>query len=128
MSTPDSIRAAAERIPPDYSYRLTSSCGERALIGTYDIVVQDRDRVVSGARADGAASMIENLEYPTIKALLDDALRADSPAEVEFETDAAGLPARLSIDGEPDAIDDEECYVFAAITPVTRVPGRPSPG
>lgn len=120
--TRDAISAAAEKLPRDYTYLLTSNCGERALIGTFRIVVNDQDRVVSGKPAD-ADSNPGVTEFPSLKALLDQALGADKKAEIEFEADAAGLPARLSIDWEPDALDDEECYRFAEITPAARVPG-----
>ncbi|WP_436528960.1 hypothetical protein [Actinoplanes sp. HUAS TT8] len=125
-STRTAIRDAAAELPPRYTYLLTSTCGERALIGTYEIVV-DQDRAVSGKPADADTNTYVT-EFPTIRALLDAALNADAKAGIEFEADAAGLPARLSIDPEPDALDDEECYRFTAITPVTGVPGKPSPG
>ena len=139
----DAIRAAETKLPSDYTYVLTSSCGERALLGTYEIAVAGADRVVSAKPADAKpadgkpadakpadaeTSPMATTDYPTIKALLESALGAGPKAEVEFEADAAGLPARLSIDPEPDASDDEECYRFAGITPGAPVPGRRSPG
>jgi hypothetical protein len=117
--TRDAIRAAAANLPQHYAYVLTSNCGERALIGRYEIVVADRDRVVSGKPADADANPGVS-EFPTIASLLDQALNADSKAVIEFEADPAGLPARLSIDPIPEAVDDEECYTF---TGITRVPG-----
>ncbi|MFI1995496.1 DUF6174 domain-containing protein [Actinoplanes sp. NPDC020271] len=121
------LRAAEAKLPPDYSYVLTSSCGERALLGTYEIVVV-QGRVVSGTRIDAPEILAVPPEYPAVAELLDSALGAGADAHVEFEADAAGLPARLTIDPDPNGIDDEECYRFSGITPGTRVPGRPSPG
>jgi hypothetical protein len=124
-ATRDALTAAAEHLPPSYSYVLTSTCGERALLGRFRIVVRDRDTVVSGEPADAETNPDANLDtgdYPSIAALLGVARDAGPDAVVEFETDAAGLPRRLSIDNLPDAIDDEECYAFADIQPVAAGP------
>ncbi len=123
----DAIRAAGAKLPSDYSYVLTSTCGERPLLGTYEIVVA-QGRAVSGTPVQAPDDVPAGVEYPTITTLLDNALGAGANADVVFETDAAGLPARLSIDPDRNTSDDEECYRFTGITPGTRVPGRPSPG
>ncbi|GAA2913605.1 hypothetical protein Acy02nite_69910 [Actinoplanes cyaneus] len=116
----DAIRAAGAKLPSDYSYVLTSGCARQSLRGTHEIVVV-QGRVTSVTPVDVSAAV----DYPTVTALLDSALGAGAEADVEFGTDAAGLPARLSIDPDRNTSDDEQCYVFSGITPV---PGQRSPG
>lgn len=102
--------APAAPIPASYRYVLTSSCGERSLLGAYDVVVRQ-----------GVVTSVENLEkdyprqpepaeVPTLADLLDKAESAPPQAVVTLELDDAGLPRFLSVDPMPEAIDDEECY------------------
>jgi hypothetical protein len=107
--------ATASYIPTTYRFDLTSSCGERGFLGTYRVSV--RAGVVVAARPlDPTNSYQPDLaEVPSLQGLVDMAASADPGADVQLETDPAGLPTYLSIDHLPDAIDDEECYEIANI-------------
>lgn len=97
-------------LPKSYAFTLTSSCGERGLIGDYRVTV--RDEHVSG---------VENLnddypyeptltEIPTLQDLVDLAESARPDAVVAYVVDDRGVPRSLSLDPVPNCIDDEECY------------------
>src|SRR5690349_15129916 len=115
----DAVRAAAEKLPADYTYVLTSNCGERLLLGTWKIVVHAPGGVAS-ASAVGPDSNpnVSPSDLPTIEQLLSRVGDAAPDAEITFTTDPAGLPEHLTIDPIPQAIDDEECYDFADIRPL----------
>lgn len=101
-------------LPAAYSFRLTSSCGERALIGSYRVWVVDGEV----ARVDpiGGTTTVPDLSYvPSIadlEAMIDD---AEPDAVVEVDRDAGGLLTWVSIDHVPNGIDDEECYRLSGL-------------
>jgi uncharacterized protein DUF6174 len=97
-------------LPESYRYVLTSSCGERGLLGDYKVMVRD-------GRVTSVANLNEDYPYdpepseiPTLADLLDMARSASPEAVVELTLDGAGLPQSLSLDPVPNGIDDEECY------------------
>ena len=102
--------------PPAYKFTLTSTCGERALIGRFRVTV-----------ASGAVTRTEGLDdaarkalmlrlsklVPTLGQLLDEAAtaRRDGADEVVVHVDPRdGHPTSIRIDPSRDAIDDESCY------------------
>ncbi|WP_157441676.1 DUF6174 domain-containing protein [Actinoplanes awajinensis] len=124
-STPSgtTVRAVAGTLPDHYSYVVTASCGERAVIGTFRIVVRDRDVVVSAEPADPESTVqVPLASFPTLKYIVEQVESAEPDAVVEFTTDAAGRPAHVSIDHRPNAIDDEECYDITDIQPLPSAP------
>ena len=115
---------AVPDVPPAYRFVLTSSCGERGLLGDYGVTVRD-DRV----------TVVENLNkgYPyeprlaEVPTLTDLALMGESEPEggvVDYVVDDDGLPRSLTLDPLPDAVDDEECYVVSDVQPLG---DRPEP-
>ncbi|WIM94315.1 hypothetical protein ACTOB_006332 [Actinoplanes oblitus] len=125
-ATRDAVHAAAANLPGAYTYVLTSNCGERALIGRFRITV---DGQVATGEPVGAEVDPGVTHFPAIAELLAEVDTAGPDAVIGFETDAAGRPARLSIDPLPDATDDEACYTFADIEPMApRDPGGTGQG
>jgi hypothetical protein len=106
----------------DYTFTLTSSCGERYLIGAFDVEVAD-DEVVA------VSASLAHLEVTpesyvrgggrTVDGFLDlvDERHADV-TDVAFD-DELGFPATLTLDPEPLGIDDEECYVLTDVHPTS---------
>ncbi|BCJ41016.1 hypothetical protein GCM10010168_46850 [Actinoplanes ianthinogenes] len=118
----DAVHAAAANLPSRYTYVLTSTCGERALIGRYRIAV---DGAAATGEPLGPDSNQDVTHYPAITELLAEVDTAGPDAVIEFQADAAGLPASLTVDPVPNAIDDEACYTFTDIRPGAP---RESPG
>ncbi|WP_369245017.1 DUF6174 domain-containing protein [Streptomyces sp. R41] len=107
--------------PPSYAYTLSSSEGERSLIGTFRVTVRD-GRVADAVGLDESSRRVVKQspgEVPTIGELLKklDQARRDQAdtAEAEYATD--GYPVRISLDWEKNAIDDEALYVISAYEP-----------
>jgi hypothetical protein len=93
-----------------YSFVVTSSCGERAGLGTYEIAVDgDESKVTRQEPHSGP---------PTVRSvpdLLDNvAMAIDGGADrVEVRYNASfGYPESIDIDYHQHGIDDEECYVL----------------
>lgn len=106
--------ATPATLPAAYSYTLTSSCGERSLIGTYRVRVADG--VVTDVDPRGRAMAPPDLgDVPTIADLEAMIGAAEPDAVVEVERDVDGLLTSVSIDHVPDAIDDEECYAVSGL-------------
>lgn len=97
-------------LPTSYAFTLTSSCGERGLIGDYRVTV--RDEQVAGAESLNRDYPYEPTlsEIPTLQDLVDLARSARPEAVVDYVVDDAGVPRSLSLDPVPNGIDDEECY------------------
>ena len=119
--TPPALPVAA---PQDYRYVLTSSCGERGLLGDYDVVVLD-------GKVTSAESLNEDYPYrpdpsevPTLVDLFAKAQSASSGAIVEFVLDEAGLPKSLSLDPVPNGTDDEECYEVSHLKEISSSTGQ----
>lgn len=103
--------------PPAYRYTLTSSEGERALIGTFEVTVRD-GKVVKATGLDDSARRVVDHDLslvPTIAELLRqaEAARRDGADAVDVEHARNGRPTALSIDWDEDAIDDEEAYTLS---------------
>lgn len=105
-----------------YSFTITSSCGERLMIGTFAVQVADGEITsVEGLDEPGRrAADVDSLPevVPTIGGLLDRlvALDASELREATFDP-GTGVPTHVLIDPVADAIDDEECYDLADVTP-----------
>ena len=110
--------------PENYSFAVTSSCGERAFIGDYRVVVGGGEVVASEWRdpADGRWTPVDRLEWvPTLGDMLDEVRVASGDpeaGEVLLESDPAdGHPTSISVDHIENAIDDETCYVITDYQP-----------
>ncbi|MDX3524816.1 DUF6174 domain-containing protein [Streptomyces scabiei] len=108
--------APAWKEPSAYRYTLTSSEGERALIGTFEVTVRD-GKVVKATGVDDSARRVVDHDLslvPTIAELLGQAERArrDGADIVDVDYAKNGRPAVVSIDWDEDAIDDEETYTL----------------
>lgn len=102
--------ATLPALPQSYRFVLTSSCGERPLLGTYEITVHD-EMVIEAKNLDpDYPYQPDVMELPTLGDLAELARAAPAESVVEFVVDENGLPRSLSLDPVPDAIDDEECY------------------
>jgi hypothetical protein len=99
--------------PPAYSFTLVSWCGERALIGTYHVRVQD-GKVTSVAPESGhqGRQTMSPVGVPTLADLLSIAADARSrgASDVSLVLARDGHPLFMSVDWRKDTIDDEECY------------------
>ncbi len=114
--------------PASYVYTLTSSEGERSLIGTFRVTVRD-GRVAKAVGLDESArGAVERApeEVPTIRGLLDQLARAHhegaDTAEAEYAPD--GHPVRITLDPEENAVDDEESYVISGYKPAPEPAGE----
>ncbi|CAL9635291.1 DUF6174 domain-containing protein [Streptomyces sp. enrichment culture] len=107
--------------PSAYVYTLTSTEGERALIGTFRITV--RDHRVAGARGldDSARRVVADLpeQVPTIAGLLRELeqARGDGAEEAEAAYASDGHPERITIDWDKNATDDEAAYTISDYRP-----------
>ncbi|TLS48162.1 hypothetical protein FE633_00100 [Streptomyces montanus] len=108
--------------PSSYTYTLTSSEGERALIGTFDITVRDAKVVKAVGLDESARRVVKQLpdQVPTIGDLLDELAQAreDGAHQAEVEHAGAGHPVRIWLDWEENAIDDEALYVISDYEPL----------
>ena len=126
VPAPDAVPAAAPASAPAakrgwtepaaYKFTLTSTCGERALIGRFRVTVAS-GMVTRTEGLDNAARKALMLRLaklvPTLGQLLDEAAtaRRDGADEVVVRMDPAdGHPTAIRIDPRRDAIDDESCY------------------
>jgi hypothetical protein len=135
-----------------YSFVFASTCGERNLLGTFKVTVEDGVAVAyrpldeQASRFPGSyrdmptlASLMALVEEARTYQSLDPAGRSPdaeqsgvpgpSPQEavVTLETDPVdGHPTYIHIDWVPNAIDEEECYRIEEYSPA--VPVSPSPG
>lgn len=107
--------------PPAYRYTFTSTCGERMLVGTFEVTVEDGN-VTDFRPLDQPAETFPGVaaDLPTLGDLQRKAQEAagnDEPT-VNFETDPEdGHPTLVEIDWLPNAIDDEECYAITSYAP-----------
>ncbi|MDF9878325.1 DUF6174 domain-containing protein [Cellulosimicrobium cellulans] len=104
----------------DYAFTLTSSCGERNLVGDFDVEV-------AGGEVVAVSASLAHLEMTpesyvesggrTIDGFLDLVdERHDDVTDVVFD-DELGYPTSLTLDPMPRAIDDEECYAITDVHP-----------
>ena len=118
-------------LPTAYAFDLTSSCGERSLIGSYRVWVTD-DEVTRVEPRGGTPRPAHLEDVPTIADLEELIEHVGPEAVVEVERDNDGRLRSVSIDHLPDAIDDEECYTVSDVRteePAARVScGGGAPG
>lgn len=115
-----SVDVPAWTAPDSYTYTVDSGCGERALIGSFRITVENGEVVDAEALGNSAESVVERLdELPTLDDLLDEARVAarERADELEVTMSPDGYPEEIRIDWERDAIDDEACYVIEDFEP-----------
>ncbi|MEV7341976.1 DUF6174 domain-containing protein [Streptomyces sp. NPDC093544] len=107
--------------PASYVYTMTSSEGERSLIGTFRVTVLDGKVTAAVGLDDSGRQVVEHSlsEVPTIGGLLAELERArrDNADKAEAEYAPDGHPVRISLDWESNAIDDEALYVISAYEP-----------
>jgi hypothetical protein len=108
--------------PANYIYVLESTCGERALIGRFQITVTNaRVSRTEGLDEAGRRAVMLRLANlaPTLGKLVSDAdkARRNGADKVEVKTDPTdGHPTSIRIDPEENALDDEECYAISDYT------------
>ncbi|MCA2214399.1 DUF6174 domain-containing protein [Jidongwangia harbinensis] len=108
--------------PSDYKFTFESSCGERALIGRFQVAVAGhkvaRTEGLDDAGRRALMLRIANL-VPTLGQMEDQAerARADGADQVTVDRDPAdGHPTAIRIDASTGAVDDETCYTIADYT------------
>ena len=106
----DRMREAVDGLPSTYTFDVSSTCGERNLIGDFRVTVVDGE--VERVRPLGVTRLygLGPDDFPTLADLVDLVDGVGPDAVVEVELDDGGLPRQVAIDHVPDAIDDEECY------------------
>ncbi|NNN32371.1 hypothetical protein HLK59_18795 [Streptomyces sp. S3(2020)] len=113
--------ASAWEEPAAYTYTLTSSEGERALIGIFRITVRDGEVTKAVGLDDSARRVVRELpdQVPTIGALLEELeqARGDDADTAEARYAADGHPTRIEIDRERNAVDDEVRYDISTYEP-----------
>ncbi|MFP3882776.1 MAG: DUF6174 domain-containing protein [Actinomycetota bacterium] len=107
--------------PDEYAYVLESRCGERALIGTFQIVVEEGEVQDVSALDEDAEAMLEHIgadPTPTIGDLVADVQAAtrNGADRVSLEVNSDdGFPTSIEIDYDTNAIDDEVCYTITDV-------------
>lgn len=113
--------APAWEEPASYTYTLTSSEGERALIGTFRITVRDGEVTKAVGHDDSARRVVRQQpdQVPTLGALLEELeqARGDGAHTAKAWYAADGHPTRVEIDWEENAIDDEVRYDITDYAP-----------
>jgi hypothetical protein len=114
--------APAWTAPAKYGFTLDSQCGERALIGRFQVTVEN-DIVVRSAGLDDAARRALMLRMadliPTLSRLEAEAetARREGADVVEIVRDPGdGHPTKITIDPQRNAVDDEACYTIEDYT------------
>jgi uncharacterized protein DUF6174 len=106
--------------PVKYSFTLTSSCGERPLLGKFQATVAEGKIVKVRGLDDPArrALMLRLAELvPTMGLLEAQAETArNEGGKVKIVRAADKHPTRIDIDRDPDAVDDEACYTIEDYT------------
>jgi hypothetical protein len=91
-----------------YGFTVTSSCGERAGLGTYAITVDSGDSAVHPQNRGSGRTTVRSIDdlFAQIRQAIDfDADRVD----VTYDP-TLGFPEHIDIDYILNGIDDEECY------------------
>lgn len=102
--------AVATTLPKSYEFTLTSSCGERGLLGDYRVTVRDElVRAVENLNDDYPYEPTFD-EIPTLQDIVDLAESARPDVVIEYIVDDTGVPRSLILDPVPNGTDDEECY------------------
>jgi Family of unknown function (DUF6174) len=105
--------------PGDYSYTLSSSCGERAGLGAFRLWVHD-GRVERAKPLSEGADLLPLSQLPTIGDIIRTAgeAQAGGADDVRFVRAPDGRPRLVSIDYLENAVDDELCYRVSRLTVV----------
>ncbi|MEV6174097.1 DUF6174 domain-containing protein [Streptomyces sp. NPDC051954] len=107
--------------PASYAYTLTSSEGERSLIGAFRITVRNGKVAEAVGLDESGRRVVKQLpgDVPTIGELLEELEQArhDRADTAEAKYAADGHPVLISLDWEENAIDDEARYVISAYEP-----------
>lgn len=103
--------------PPNYSFRVQSSCGEQSFIGKFHIVVEDGEVADAKGLDESARAALEYTtdEVPTLTDLLRYAMEAQQAGADDVDVDydqTDGHPTRIEFDYDTNAIDDESCFVI----------------
>jgi hypothetical protein len=108
--------SAAWTEPSRYKFTLTSSCGERALIGRFKVTVEG-GLVTRNEGLDDSARRALMLRLAKLVPTLGDleaeadTARKERADQVVVEVDPVdGHPTSIRIDHDANAIDDESCY------------------
>lgn len=103
--------------PASYAYTLTSSEGERSLIGTFRVRVRDGEVDKAVGLDDSARRVVRQLpdQVPTLGDLLKEAEQARGEGADTVETEYAedGHPTDIRLDWDENAIDDEARYMIS---------------
>lgn len=103
--------------PPNYSFQVSSKCGEQNFIGTFHIVVRDGEVAEAKGLDESGTNSVESMgdEIPTLSDLLDyadEAQRAGADVvEVAYDEND-GHPTKIEFDYNLNATDDESCFVI----------------
>ncbi|MFF9899554.1 DUF6174 domain-containing protein [Streptomyces longispororuber] len=104
--------------PSAYAYTLTSSEGERALLGTFRVTVRDGEVVETVGLDDSARRFVRDRpdRVPTLGDLVRELAQArrDKAHTAEAAYAADGHPARITLDWDRNAVDDEARYVVSS--------------
>jgi hypothetical protein len=107
--------------PAAYSYTLTSSGGERSLLGTFRVTVRDGEVTDAKGLDESGRRVVDQLstEVPTLGGLLEELAQArrDDADTAEVKYAADGHPVRISLDWDENALDDEADYVITGYEP-----------
>ena len=96
--------------PADYSFQVTSLCGERAFLGTFDIQVS-ADEVTSVASLDGRTPDLAKPDAMTVQDILHEARAGLSDGRtVRLSVDEEGDPRYVSIGDNLAQSDSASCY------------------
>lgn len=102
--------------PPNYSFRVTSKCGEQNFIGTFHIVVRYGEVAEVKGLDESGTNSVEYMgdKIPTLSDLLDYADEAQQAGadvvEVAYD-EKDGHPTKIEFDYNLNAVDDESCFV-----------------
>ncbi|GAA1765447.1 hypothetical protein GCM10009681_40620 [Luedemannella helvata] len=112
--------AAAWAEPARYAFTLESTCGERWLIGTFRVTVDNGAVAAVEGLDEPARRAVEGRDLtflrevvPTLSGMVDEAARARSAGAetVEVTVDRnTGHVTRINIDPARNSVDDESCY------------------
>ena len=109
--------------PPDrYEFTLDLSCGFRAFVGKFEVVVADGEVVEAQGIDQNARQFLQDQsvdDVRTLSELLQQAADADADGAdiVEVHTGEDGHPTEITLDWSTEAEDDEVCYQITEYAP-----------
>ncbi|WP_153011685.1 DUF6174 domain-containing protein [Serinicoccus chungangensis] len=96
--------------PADYNFQVTSLCGERAFLGTFDITVS-ADTVTSVESLDGRSPDLTEDDAMTVQDMLQEAnARLRGGGTVRLSLDEQGNPRYIAIGDNLAQSDGASCY------------------